>query len=208
MEQVDLMTLADGDGVEDLTEEMKEKLRKEFKPSDSDEGEPAPDYVTNGVEWTMGKAEAEPEVDLAKPSVQTKQSSEESSEDEDDWTRRNRRPRRRRPASRELRRSKAEDESTWTRGAWELTKQALKNVLCIWGIICLLAMLPSTEAKAEGSVVTGYDCLRPTSSRVITAETACVMQPPDLGRTTEPGYYKVGEKQDPADGDALPSCNG
>ena len=130
-ERVDLMTAADGDGVEDLTEEMKEKLRKGFMPSDSDEGEPAPDYVTNGVEWTTGKAEVEPEVGPAKPSVQTKQSSEESSEDEDDWTRRNRRQRRHRPACRELRWSKAEDESTWTRRAWELTKQALKNVLCV-----------------------------------------------------------------------------
>ena len=58
-ERVDL--LADGDGVEDLTEEMKEKLRKEFMPSESDEEGPAPDHITNGLEETTRKAETEPE---------------------------------------------------------------------------------------------------------------------------------------------------
>ena len=162
--------LAEGDGAEDLTEEMKEKLRKHFIPSESNEEGPTPDHITNGLEWTAGKAEAEPEAVRVRQKVPTERSSEESSEEEDEWTRRSRRLRKRRPASRSLRRSKVEDRSTWFTAAWEVMKQILKNVLCIWGIICLLAIIPASEVKAEDAVVTGYDCLRPMSSRVIAAE--------------------------------------
>ena len=106
---MDLMTAADGDGVEDLTEELQEKLRKEFMPSESDEEGPTPDHITNGLEWTTGKAKAEPEAVRVRQKVPTERSSEESSEEEYEGTRRGRRLRKRRPACKDLRRSKAED---------------------------------------------------------------------------------------------------
>ena len=46
-ERVDLLTTADGDGAEDLTEEMKKELRKEFMSSDSDEEGPVQYNFTN-----------------------------------------------------------------------------------------------------------------------------------------------------------------
>ena len=181
-ERVDL--LAEGDTAEDLTAETREKLRRQFISSDSEGEITTMKPGANTVEWKTGKAEAEPETVQTWRERPMRPVSEDSSADEEDWTRRNRRLRKRRPANRNPRRSRAEDQTTWSTNAWETVKQVLKNVVYVWGIICLLAMIPASEAKAEDTVVTGYDCLRPISSRVITAETACVMEQPDLGRAT------------------------
>ena len=206
---MDLMTAADGGGVEDLTEELQEKLRKEFMPSESDEEGPTPDHITNGLEWTTGKAEAEPETVRVRQKVPIERSSEEISKEEDEWTRRGRRLKKHRPAGRDLRRSKAEDRPTWFRGAWELVKQVLKNVLCILGIICLLAMrnskpmmCTSTTAMAvfnasHGTQTVGSDC---TAGRVDVHRTQyreiflCLGDENPAsssisGRTGEPGSY-------------------
>ena len=104
-ERVDL--LAEGDVAEDLTAEMKEKLRKQFISSESDEEITATDPSANKLEWMTEKAEAEPETVQIRRKMPTERTSEDSSEDEDEWTRRSRRLRKRRPAGRNLRRSKA-----------------------------------------------------------------------------------------------------
>ena len=176
--------LAEGDMAEDLTAETKEKLRRQFISSDSEGEIITTKSGANTVEWKMEEAEAEPETVQIRRERPTRPVSEDSSADEEDWTRRNRRLRKRRPANRNPRRSRAEDQTTRSTNAWETVKQSLKNIVYVWGIIGRLAMIPASEAKAEDAVVTGYDCLRPISSRVITAETACVMEQPDLGRAT------------------------
>ena len=63
--------LAEGDVAEDLTEEMKEKLRKQFIPSESDEEITTPDQSTNRSEWTTEKAEAEPEAVQVRQNIPT-----------------------------------------------------------------------------------------------------------------------------------------
>ena len=98
-ERVDLLTTADGDGAEDLTEEMKRELQKEFMSSDSDEEGPAQYNVTKEPELTTVEAETrQPRRRWAETS------SEEESEREEFLARRNRRLRRHKTMNRNLRR--------------------------------------------------------------------------------------------------------
>ena len=63
--------LAEGDVAEDLTKEMKEKLKKLFIPSESDEEITTLDQSTNRSEWTTEKAEAEPEAVQVRQNIPT-----------------------------------------------------------------------------------------------------------------------------------------
>ena len=111
--------LAEGDVAEDLTAETKEKLRRQFISSDSEGEIITTKSGANTVEWKMEEAEAEPETVQIRRERPTRPVSEDSSADEEDWTRRNRRLRKRRPASRNPRQSRAEDQATWSTRAWD-----------------------------------------------------------------------------------------
>ena len=166
--------LAEGDVAEDLTKETKEKLKKMFTPSKPNEEITTLDQSTDRPEWTAAKAEAEPEAVQTRQNIPSERPMKENHKEEDKRTQRSQRRRKREPAGRNLRRSKAEVRGTWTTVAWEATKQCIRNMLYVWGIFCLLAMIPVLEAKAEDLGTAGYDCVRPMASRMTQAENKCL----------------------------------
>merc|ERR1711926_70667 len=141
-------------------------LKKMFTPSKPNEEITTLDQSTDRPGWTAAKAEAEPEAVQTRQNIPSERSRKENHKEEDKRTQRSRRRRKQEPAGRNLRRSEAEDRVTWATVAWEVTKQCIRNMLCIWGILCMLAL----EAKAEDLGTAGYDCIRPMASRVTQAE--------------------------------------